>query len=70
MTNEKLVQSPECEDMYEEMYEDVCDKMYKDMYEDHVCPRCSSLLHHDYVISIETGLIELVWLCYYCGHTE
>ena len=66
MTNEKLVQSPECEDMYEEVYE----KMYKDMYEDHICPRCSSLLRQDYAISIETGLIELVWLCHYCGHTE
>ena len=54
MTDEKLVQSPECEDVYE----------------DHVCPRCSSLLHPDCAISIETGLIELVWLCYYCGHTE
>ena len=62
MTNEKLVQSPECEDMCE----DICEKMY----EDHVCPRCSSLLHHDYAISIETGSIELVWLCHYCGHTE
>ena len=39
-------------------------------YEDHVCPRCSSLLHHDYAISTETGLIELVWLCHYCGHME
>ena len=66
MTDEKLVQSPECEDMCE----DICEKMYEDVYEDHVCPRCSSLLHHDYVISTETGLIELVWLCYYCGHTE
>ena len=56
MTDEKLVQSPE------DMYEDMC--------EDHVCPRCSSLLQHDYAISTETGLIELVWLCYYCGHTE
>ena len=55
MTNENLVRS---EDMYE------------DMYEDHVCPRCSSLLQHDYIISTETGLIELVWLCHYCGHTE
>ena len=62
MTNEKLVQSPECEDMCE----DICEKMY----EDHVCPRCSSLLHHDCAISIETGLIERVRLCYYCGHTE
>ena len=61
MTDEKLVQSPE-EDIYEEMYEG--------MYEDHVCPRCSSLLQHDYTISTETGLIELVWLCYDCGHTE
>ena len=61
MTNEKLVQSPECEDMCE----DICEKVYE-----RVCPRCSSLLHHDYVISIKTGLIELVWLCYYCGHTE
>ena len=61
MTNEKLVQSPECEDMCE----DICEKVYED-----VCPRCSSLLHHDCVISIETGLIELVWLCYDCGHTE
>ena len=58
MTNEKLVQSPECEDM--------CEKMY----EDRVCPRCASLLQHDYYLSIETGSIELVWLCYYCGHTE
>ena len=56
MTDEKLVQSPE--------------DMYEDMHEDHVCPRCSSPLHHDYYLSIETGLIELVWLCYYCGHTE
>ena len=61
MTDEKLVQSPE-EDIYEEMYEG--------MYEDHVCPRCSSLLQHDYTISTETGLIELVWLCHYCGHME
>ena len=61
MTNEKLVQSPECEDMCE----DICEKVYG-----RVCPRCSSLLHHDYVISIETGLIELVWLCYDCGHME
>ena len=60
MTDEKLVQSPE--DIYEEMYEG--------MYEDHVCPRCSSPLHHDYYLSIETGSLELVWLCYYCGHTE
>ena len=66
MTNEKLVQSPECEDMCE----DICEKMYEDVYEDHVCPRCSSLLHHDYAISIESGLIDLVWLFYYCGHTE
>ena len=56
MTNEKLVQSPE------DMYEDMC--------EDHVCPRCSSLLHHDYGVSTETGLTELVWLCHYCGHME
>ena len=62
MTNEKLVQSPECEDMHE----DICEKMY----EDHVCPRCSSLLQHDYAISTETGLIELVWLCHYCGHMK
>lgn len=60
MTNEKLVQS---EDMYEDLY---CE----DMHEDRVCPRCSSLLQHDYAISTETSLIELVWLCYYCGHTE
>ena len=66
MTNEKLVQSPECEDMCE----DICEKMYEDVYEDHVCPRCSSLLHHDYSGSTETGLIELVWLCHYCGHME
>ena len=58
MTNEKLVQS-------EDMYEDICEKMYEDVYEDHVCPRCSSLLHYDYIIGI-----ELVWLCYFCGHTE
>ena len=63
MTNEKLVQS-------EDMYEDICKKMYDDVYEDHVCPRCSSLLHHDYGVSTETGLIELVWLCHYCGHME
>ena len=62
MTNEKLVYSPECEDTHEDIYEE--------MYEDRVCPRCSSLLQHDYAISTETGLIELVWLCYYCGHTE
>ena len=64
MTNEKLVQSPEdmCEDIYEEMYEG--------MYEDHVCPRCSSLLQHDYVVSTGTDSIELVWLCHYCGHME
>ena len=61
MTDEKLVQSPE-EDMHEDMYEG--------MYEDHVCPRCSSPLHPDCVISTETGLIELVWLCYDCGHME
>ena len=67
MTNEKLVQS---EDMYEDMCEDICEKMYEDVYEDHVCPRCSSLLHHDYGVSTETGLIELVWLCHYCGHME
>ena len=60
MTNEKLVQSPE--DIYEDMY------IFT--HEDRVCPRCSSLLQHDYVISTETGLIELVWLCHYCGHTE
>ena len=64
MTNEKLVQSPE--DMCEDMHEDI----YEEMYEDHVCPRCSSPLHHDYYLSIETGSLELVWLCYYCGHTE
>ena len=67
MTDEKLVQS---EDMYEDMCEDICEKMYEDVYEDHVCPRCSSLLQHDYGVSIETGLIELVWLCHYCGHME
>ena len=60
MTDEKLVQSTE--DMYENMYEDMC--------EDHVCPRCSSLLQRDCIISTETGSIELVWLCYQCGHTE
>ena len=65
MTNEKLVQSHE-EDIYQEMYEG----MYEDIHEDHVCPRCSSLLQLDYGVSIETGLIELVWLCYYCGHME
>ena len=58
MTDEKLVQSPECEDMH------------GDIYEDHVCPRCSSLLHHDYVMIPGTDLIELLWLCHYCGHTE
>ena len=62
MTNEKLVQSPECEDM--------CEKMYEDMYEDHVCPHCSSQLQYGCVLNLKTGLIELVWLCYYCGHTE
>ena len=61
MTDEKLAQSPE-EDMHEDIYEE--------MYEDHVCPRCSSLLHPDYAISTETGSIELVWLCYDCGHME
>ena len=64
MTDEKLVQSPE------DMHEDIYEEMYEGMYEDHVCPRCSSLLRQDYTISIETGLIELVWLCHYCGHTE
>ena len=67
MTDEKLVQSPESEDMYEDLY---CEDMYIFTHEDHVCPRCSSLLQHDYAISTETGLTELVWLCYYCGHTE
>lgn len=66
MTDEKLVQSPESEDMCEDIYEE----MYEDVYEDHVCPRCSSLLHPDHVISIETDSIKLVWLCYYCDHTE
>ena len=66
MTNEKLVQSPECEDMCE----DICEKMYEDVYEDHVCPQCSSLLQPGYGVSTETGSIELVWVCYYCGHTE
>ena len=61
MTDEKLVQSPE---------EDMCEDIYEEMYEDHVCSRCASLLQHDYVRSTETGSIELVWLCYYCGHTE
>ena len=64
MTDEKLVQSPE--DMCEDMHEDI----YEGMYEDRVCPWCSSPLHHDYYLSIETGSLELVWLCYYCGHTE
>ena len=65
MTDEKLVQSHE-EDIYQEMYEG----MYEDIHEDHVCPRCGSLLQHDYAISTKTGSIELVWLCYYCGHME
>ena len=65
MTNEKLVQSPE--DMYEDLY---CEDMYIFTHEDRVCPRCSSPLHHDYYLSIETGSLELVWLCYDCGHTE
>ena len=66
MTNEKLVQSPECEDMCE----DIREKMYEDVCEDHVCPQYFSLLYPDCDISIEIGLTELVWLCHYCGHTE
>ncbi len=67
MTYEKLVQS---EDMCEGMSSYICEKMNEDVYEDRVCPRCSSLLQPDCGISIETGSTELVWLCYYCGHTE
>ena len=56
MTNEKLVQSPECEDMCEDM----CEEMYC------VCPLCGLPLRHDY----ETGSIELIWFCYQCGYME
>ena len=57
MTDEKLVQSPEEDDMYALIHEE------------YVCPVCGSSMQHDYV-NIETGLIELVWLCHYCGHME
>ena len=58
MTDEKLVQSPEEDDM--------C----AFIHEEHVCPLCGSPMQHDDYLSIETGLIELVWLCHYCGHME
>ena len=66
MTDEKLVHSPECEDMCE----DICEKMYEDVYEDHVCPHCSSQLRYGCVLNIKTVSIELVWLCHDCGHME
>ena len=62
MTDEKLVQSPECEDMYEDICEDV--------YEGRVCPLCGSPMQHDCYLSIETGSAELLMVCYWCGHTE
>ena len=58
MTNEKLVQSPECEDMYE------------DMDFDHVCPQCSSQLQYDYNLAIETGSPEPIMVCSWCGYTK
>ena len=66
MTDEKLVQSPECEDMCE----DICEKMYEDMYESHVCPHCSAQLRYDCDIDIETGTLEPLLRCYNCGYTE
>ena len=36
----------------------------------HVCPHCSSQLRYGCVLNIKTVSIELVWMCYDCGHTE
>ena len=58
MVKVKLVQSPEEDDMY------------AFIHEEYVCPLCGSPMQQDGYLSIETGSIELLMVCCWCGHTE